>query len=50
MASQTPSPNAADWRLGSKSSGHIAFERLVLVALWNAHDERWMAEVCVDFR
>ncbi|KAG9317907.1 hypothetical protein JVU11DRAFT_2138 [Chiua virens] len=49
MAAQTP-PSAAGWRLGSRSTGGIAFERLVLLALWNVYDDQWMAEVYVDFR
>lgn len=50
MTSQTPSPNAAGWRLGSSGTGVIAFERLVLIALWNACDGQWMAEVYIDSR
>lgn len=50
MATQTPSPSAAGWRLGSSSTGGIAFERLVLIALWNAYDDHWMAEVYIDTR
>ncbi|KAI9569247.1 hypothetical protein HD554DRAFT_2020600 [Boletus coccyginus] len=52
MAVQTPqaSPSAVGWRLGSRSTGGIAFERLVLIALWNACDDHWMAEVYIDSR
>lgn len=50
MAAHTPSPTDASWRLGSRSTGSIAFERLVLIALWNACDDHWMAEVFIDSR
>ncbi|KAG8219082.1 hypothetical protein J3R82DRAFT_4842 [Butyriboletus roseoflavus] len=50
MAAQTPSPNVAGWRLGSSSAGGMAFERLVLIALWNTCDDHWMAEVYIDSR
>ncbi|KAH0840349.1 hypothetical protein J3R83DRAFT_1368 [Lanmaoa asiatica] len=50
MAAQTPSPSAAGWRLGSNSTGGIAFERLVLIAFWNVCDDHWMAEVYIDSR
>lgn len=50
MACHTPSSDATDWRLGSRDTGGIAFERLVLIALWNARENNWMAEVYVDTR
>lgn len=50
MATTTPSSGAGSWHLGGRSAGGIAFERLVLIALWNACDDHWMAEVFVDSR
>ncbi|KAF8555566.1 hypothetical protein OG21DRAFT_1410728 [Imleria badia] len=50
MTAHTPAPSASSWRLGSRSTGGIAFERLVLIALWNACDDHWMAEVFIDSR
>lgn len=50
MAAQSPSPSAAGWRLGSRSTGGISFERFVLIALWNACDDHWMADVYIDSR
>ncbi|KAG6373902.1 hypothetical protein JVT61DRAFT_6055 [Boletus reticuloceps] len=50
MAARTPSAGAANWRLGSRSTGGIAFDRMVLIALWNSCDDNWMAEVYVDSR
>ncbi|KAF8839310.1 hypothetical protein BDN67DRAFT_981905 [Paxillus ammoniavirescens] len=49
VAGQTPSPNAASWRLASGGTG-TSFDRLVLTAFWNVRDDHWMAEVLVDLR
>lgn len=50
MAAQTPSSSVTGWRLGSSSTGGMTFERLVLIALWNACNDQWMAEVYIDSR
>lgn len=42
-----PSPLAYDWRT---STGGISFDRLILLACWNLHDDVWMADVFVDRR
>ncbi|KAI6043699.1 hypothetical protein EDC04DRAFT_637536 [Pisolithus marmoratus] len=43
----TPSSLAYEWRT---STGGISFDRLILLACWNVHDDVWMAEVFVDRR